>query len=183
MLETTFWILISIAIILIILGIISFLLTRKKKRPTDYYTLFIIGIIWVIIGIPLINYPLIAIGFVLIVIGLLNKKKWEKNKFKYSKLKKREKILYLIVMSLIALILIVGIVTFFLSGKESSKKYTVGINCPNNECNLLGASCGTVSPGYRDQCCTDKNINTIHIMCVGNWKYVAKTDQCVFYCE
>ena len=61
--------------------------------------------------------------------------------------------------------------------------FTVGVNCPNNNCVLLGASCGTVTPGYNDECCANKNIDTPHIACTGGWKYLAESNQCVYFCD
>jgi len=81
----------------------------------------------------------------------------------------------LIIISII--IILAAIILFF------NKNYTVGVNCPNNECGLLGASCGTVNPEYRDECCASRNKDTPHIMCVGQWKYVPEKDQCVYYCD
>lgn len=48
---------------------------------------------------------------------------------------------------------------------------------------LIGESCGTVSPDYRDECCARQNKDTIHIMCVGEWKYNMETGKCEFVCE
>lgn len=47
---------------------------------------------------------------------------------------------------------------------------------------MLGSDCGTVSPDGRDECCARKNIDAIHIMCVGSWKYNPKKE-CEFVCE
>ena len=38
---------------------------QKKKRPIDYYNLFIIGIVWIGAGIPLKNYALSVVGGIL----------------------------------------------------------------------------------------------------------------------
>lgn len=48
---------------------------------------------------------------------------------------------------------------------------------------LLGASCGTVSPDSRDDCCASRNKDTIHIQCVGNWEYNLNNAMCEFVCE
>ena len=45
------WILIAIAIIIILLAIVAVMIKKKYKRPTDYYSLFISGIIWIALGI------------------------------------------------------------------------------------------------------------------------------------
>lgn len=44
-------------------------------------------------------------------------------------------------------------------------------NCPSDCGQVVGASCGTVTPGYNDACCADRNRDTAHPECVGKWKY------------
>ncbi len=48
---------------------------------------------------------------------------------------------------------------------------------------LMGADCGTVSPDSRDECCASRNKDTIHIMCVGDWKYNLDNAMCEFVCR
>ena len=48
---------------------------------------------------------------------------------------------------------------------------------------LLGSDCATVSPDYRDECCARQNVDTIHIMCVGEWKFNVNSQECEFVCE
>lgn len=48
---------------------------------------------------------------------------------------------------------------------------------------IFGTSCGTVTPGYNDECCANKNKDTPHIMCVGEWKYVGGEEECAYVCE
>ena len=48
----------------------------------NYRALFIIGIIWFAIGLPLKNQPLIITGIAFIIIGFLNKNKWIKKQDK-----------------------------------------------------------------------------------------------------
>ena len=47
----------------------------------------------------------------------------------------------------------------------------------------LGASCGTVTPGQNDACCAQRNADTSHVDCVGEWKYVGGDKDCAFVCE
>lgn len=45
---------------------------------------------------------------------------------------------------------------------------------------VLGG-CGTVTPGYNDECCANNNINTPHPSCVGEWKWI-REGRCKFVC-
>jgi|GEM_PF-6042591 len=57
---------------------------------------------------------------------------------------------------------------------------------PVDQKQLLGASCGTVTPKDRDACCARKMKDAIHIMCVGGWKHVGGQDtdkECAWICE
>ncbi len=42
--------------------------------------MFIIGLVWTIIGLPLENHSLAGIGIVFLIAGLVHRDKWEKNK-------------------------------------------------------------------------------------------------------
>jgi len=110
------WTLISILFILILLGILAFLLIRKKRRPIDYYSWFIIGIIWIPIGFAMGNYGLWILGIIFAVIGLANKDKWEKNRRSWNKMDKDEKKLMIIIMVLLGLLVAAGLVFFFITG-------------------------------------------------------------------
>ena len=61
-----------------------------------------------------------------------------------------------------------------------------GEQAPVDQKQLLGASCGTVTPKDRDACCARKKRDAIHPMCVGGWKYVGGEDpnkECAWICE
>ena len=47
---------------------------------------------------------------------------------------------------------------------------------------LVGGSCGTVSPGYRGECCARKNEGKPQIMCAGHWTYLPGTG-CKYVCD
>ena len=48
---------------------------------------------------------------------------------------------------------------------------------------FVGGSCGTVSPGYRDECCARKNADKPTPRCVGGWRYMPEDDECRFLCD
>jgi uncharacterized membrane protein len=110
------WILIAIIILLIIFGIIAILATKKgKKKPTDYYSLFVMGIIWLPLGIVFMinDYSLgnifFILGLVYMIMGLAHKKEWKKNR--QPNLIK-DIWLRWIVAGLLALLIAVGIVFY-----------------------------------------------------------------------
>lgn len=110
------WILIAL-VLLLALCIVAVVVTRKYKRPPDYYALFIMGLIWLPLGIPLDNYFFSVMGLVLMIIGLANKDKWKKNRVDWSKMKKGERNLMLGVIILMLLLLVLGVAVFFLINK------------------------------------------------------------------
>ena len=48
---------------------------------------------------------------------------------------------------------------------------------------LVGTSCGTVSPDYQDECCARQNSDKVQIMCEGSWKFNIQTQECAFVCD
>ena len=91
--DAMIWILISVAVAIVVLGILAifFIKAREGKHKVDYYSLFIIGVIWVAVGILLNNSVLWILGFVFFVIGLANKDKWKKNRTDWKKITKKQK--------------------------------------------------------------------------------------------
>jgi hypothetical protein len=73
------YIIIGIGTLLALL-LVVFLIFKKKglRTKTDYRTLFIIGIVWLGAGVPAKNYALSAMGLVFLILGIINKDKWEK---------------------------------------------------------------------------------------------------------
>ena len=85
-----------IAITVVLLGLTFFISNIKNKKPTDYYGLFKIGLVWVLFGIIMAvntpNYILLILGIIFMIAGLVNKNKWLKTKKKwqdYDELEKR----------------------------------------------------------------------------------------------
>ena len=52
----------------------------------------------------------------------------------------------------------------------------------NEQAPVLGASCGTVSPDSRNECCERQMKDAIHVMCVGAWKWLSDTQECSYLC-
>lgn len=110
------WILIGVGIIIILFAVIFALLVRKRKkyRGPDYYTFFIMGILWIPIGLAMKNYFLFAFGLVLMIVGLVNRKKWKQNRTSWKEMDKSERKLTIIVIILLALVLVAGLIAFLL---------------------------------------------------------------------
>ncbi|MCF7910449.1 hypothetical protein K9L16_02130 [Candidatus Pacearchaeota archaeon] len=107
-------ILISIFILLILFGILAIFLTRGKKHKTDYYSLFIMGIIWIGAGIPLginsNNWALFAMGIIFMIAGLANKDKWKQNHKTWKNLNSKEKKQKIILMIILGAFVLIGVV-------------------------------------------------------------------------
>ncbi|MCK4979945.1 MAG: hypothetical protein KAS62_06090 [Candidatus Delongbacteria bacterium] len=109
---------IIIGILLLIGSIIAIFATisrRKENRKPNYKAFFIIGVCWVPIGIATQNYVFMVIGLVFLVLGLLNRKSWE-NQPKWEDLSPAEKKIKLALIIFLSLILILGVVFYFMAG-------------------------------------------------------------------
>ena len=111
------WLLIIISVITLILGISAVFLSifKKKKKVLDFYAVFIIGFVWLITGIPIQNYILSLIGLIFFVLGLYHKDDWDINKTTWSNLGLKEKIMKITLIGTLIIILISGIIIYFLN--------------------------------------------------------------------
>ncbi|MHA1989094.1 MAG: hypothetical protein ACW98D_20930 [Promethearchaeota archaeon] len=100
-----------------ILGVLAivFIKAKEGKHKVDYYSLFLIGLIWIAVGLPLNNSVLWIIGLVFLIIGLANKDKWKKNKAEWKKMNKRQKNMLYIATVMLFLLLVAGIIVFWLT--------------------------------------------------------------------
>lgn len=87
--------------------------SEKKKKEPDYYILFIMGIVWLIVGIPLNNYILFTLGFIYSIVGLIHKDKWKKGVKTWEKLSKKEKRYRIVVILAIVIVIILGMIFYF----------------------------------------------------------------------
>lgn len=108
------WILVTIAIVIILLAVLVIVAFRKTKKPADYYALFWTGVFWFIIGIPFDNSTLWMLGLVFMLVGLINKKKWKKNRRTWDQIDKKEKKIMILFMIAILVVVLAGIVLLFL---------------------------------------------------------------------
>lgn len=116
MLGKTPWLMIAVGVLIIVLLVLAIFLKKKKKVETDYYTLFIIGVIWIPVGIAIGNYVLAVIGLVGLTIGLINRKKWKKP-VSWNKQSKKQRMFRTIAVVGFSLLLAIGLVIFYLFNK------------------------------------------------------------------
>ncbi len=108
------WVVLGILVLSLFLFVLYF--SRGKKRPTDYYSLFIIGVMWLFFGIITWNIPILIIGLMFSAVGLANKDKWKKTRVSWSKLTKEERRERLAIITVLAVLVILGLVLFLVSG-------------------------------------------------------------------
>jgi uncharacterized membrane protein SirB2 len=114
------WLTISglILILVIILAVVAIVAQRKTRRPPDYRTFFIIGVIWLAIGIPIKSYAMSALGLILATLGLANRKKWKETSTKWGELAREEKMVKVFLIVVLSVLVIGGLVLYFLARKH-----------------------------------------------------------------
>jgi len=110
------WILIAVLVVLAILAILVLFYRKKYKARTDYYSLFMIGIVWIAIGVPLKNFFLWGLGLVFMIAGLAHKNEWKKGHKTWKQLSKKEQKMKMTIMIILGVVLLVGVLLFFLFG-------------------------------------------------------------------
>lgn len=103
-----------ISLIILALLIVAIVVKRKYPRPTDYYTFFWTGLLWIGVGIIMEffadgGYFFLIMGIAFTVIGLANRKKWRKNRIRWKDLKKPERIIQGILIGILAFLIGAGI--------------------------------------------------------------------------
>ncbi|MAH42710.1 hypothetical protein CL614_03220 [archaeon] len=103
-------VLLYVTVIAVIVAALAIIMLWAKKtgkiksfdKETDYRTYFIIGIIWMAVGVPLgIGEgfsPLWIIGLVFMGVGLANRDKWKEPKKSKLSPKQRKKMILLIIV-------------------------------------------------------------------------------------
>ena len=116
------WIIISILVLLIIFAIIAVIFAKKgKKRPTDYYTFFIIGVTWFPFGILMSLMDsdgtfwniFTILGLTYMIMGLVHKKEWKKNHVPFNKLPDSRRKLSIIISLVLGLLILLMLVFLF----------------------------------------------------------------------
>jgi drug/metabolite transporter (DMT)-like permease len=118
------WPIILITVALLILALlISLIVMRNKmkhKTPTDYYNLFVIGLIWMAFGaLSFIFYEnsmsfFFILGLAFAVSGLVHKDKWKKNRRTWKDLTPAEQKLKTWIIIILGVLALAGLVVFLL---------------------------------------------------------------------
>ncbi len=111
------WIFITVGILFVLLIIAIIVMMRRKSFKPDYYSLFMMGLIWTAIGIPLKNFFMSALGIIFLVVGLMHKKEWKQNRQAWSKLSKKDKKIRIIILVVLGLLVLAGLVVLVLKNK------------------------------------------------------------------
>ncbi|MBN1156659.1 hypothetical protein JXA85_03525 [Candidatus Woesearchaeota archaeon] len=118
------WIL-AVIVLLLILGTVALIiaLKKKKKTPSDYYTFFIMGIIWMatgaivrIFGNDELDFFFI-LGLAYALIGIMHKKDWKKNRSELEKTGKSERKLATAITVMVGLFVLLGLIMLVLFQK------------------------------------------------------------------
>ncbi len=114
--AATPWLLIGIGLLLIVFAVLYIRMQKINKRPTDYYNLFIMGIIWLPIGIAMDYNAFLMLGLIFTLIGLANKDKWGKNRVHWGDYTDKEKKFHKIMIGgALILAALIGAVVFYLT--------------------------------------------------------------------
>lgn len=98
--------------LLVVVLLLVYYRRKDQNRTPNYRVLFIVGISWIPLGIATANIAFTGAGLLLMIVSLVNRKKWKKIK-KWSELTIFEKRVKIILLSIAGLLLIAGIVAFF----------------------------------------------------------------------
>ena len=110
------WLILAILILILLLFVVFIFFKKKKKHKPDYYTFFIMGIIWSVFGIiSKENSLFLIMGLAFMVIGLVHKKDWKKNHRTWKQLSKEERKWKMWLIIGLAIFVILGIVVLLLS--------------------------------------------------------------------
>jgi hypothetical protein len=119
--ESFLWIILSgiIAILLIIFLIRIFRDSKKgKKHTADYYSMFIIGIIFTGAGVSLGtttgNYGMMILGFIFMAVGILNKDKWKEKPKTWKEMNSKQKKVKLWMLVLLGILVLLTFVFMIL---------------------------------------------------------------------
>ncbi|MDP2628453.1 MAG: hypothetical protein Q8P15_00980 [Nanoarchaeota archaeon] len=109
------WVILAVAIIVIIMGILTIVLNLKSKdKKVDYHALFIMGVIWFLVGVIMGNNFFAGIGLTFMVIGLVENSKWEENKKNWNRIDKHQKKLVLAMIIVLGLLVLAGIIILWM---------------------------------------------------------------------
>jgi hypothetical protein len=102
------WLFVSLIILGLLIAFLVMLLTKKREYKPDYWMLFILGVLWLPMGLFSDNVVFLILGFTYLAIGLANKDKWkEPQPIKYSQQRLMAALLLATILGVL-LVLILG---------------------------------------------------------------------------
>ena len=109
----TFWFWLVLGIV-VALALVWYFVSRKSGCGFDYYSMFVIGLLWIPLGFASGLTELGIVGIIMFIYGLINKDKWRK-RCMWVDLSKTDKWVRIVVLIILILLLAVG-VYFILKG-------------------------------------------------------------------
>ncbi len=105
-----------VALIIIIGAIFIFLVAKGKitQSEPDYRTLFMVGIIFLPMGLGRENRIFLLLSFAFITIGLINKKKWKKE-LKFGDLPSGKKKFKIVILTVLAAAVIASLIAWYIN--------------------------------------------------------------------
>jgi len=104
----------AIGVIVLAILILTIIISRKHQIKVNYRSYFIIGIVWLPVGLAVKNYALAVMGAAFLAAGLFNIRKWRKEP-KWSELPPQVRRLKLIIIIFLSVLLLAGIGFFILA--------------------------------------------------------------------
>ncbi len=115
------WIIVSGLVLLFLVIFLVLIMRRKERPPTDYYTLFIMGLFWLAIGLPFKNYFLAVMGGLFVAVGLIHKSEWKKNREALKKWNKKNtgyyRVTRIALIMILAALVAAGIAVLIFKGR------------------------------------------------------------------
>ena len=106
--------LIGIAVLGIVFVVVTYARKGELKRDPDYRAFFILGIIFLPIGIATENTGLWGMGAVFMILGAVNRNKW-KDTPKFSQMEPERRRIKFIIIGLLTMVLLAGLLFYFLA--------------------------------------------------------------------
>ncbi|PIR97646.1 MAG: hypothetical protein COT91_00270 [Candidatus Doudnabacteria bacterium CG10_big_fil_rev_8_21_14_0_10_41_10] len=111
------WMMFVVLGVIILAGVVAAVLAlkQKEKREPDYYTFFVMGLIWTPVGLLLENmYAFTVMGVVFLIVGLANKDKW-KNRRTWKDLTPTEKKFKYGAIIILGILVLAGLAVYYLN--------------------------------------------------------------------
>ncbi len=111
-------VLLMIVIALIVLSILvaTIIISRKYQIQPNFFSFFVIGLIWLPLGLVLRNHFLVIMGAAFLITGLINHKKWQ-TRIKWSELPEPVKRMKIFIVIFLAVLVFAGLAFFLLANQ------------------------------------------------------------------